>query len=107
MSVTFNIPGVFRGFAAGKSQVEVGQTVTTLSEALEALWAQCPGMRDRVITEQGLVREHISVFIGSEDVRYLGGLTARVPPGAEISIVPAVSGGLESGPRGSTEGTGE
>ena len=93
MAVTFNIPGALRAFAAGRSQVEIGRSVTSLSEALDALWTLCPGMRDRVMTEQGLVREHINVFIGSEDVRYLGGLTARVPPGAEISIVPAVSGG--------------
>ncbi len=93
MSVAFNIPGALRGFAAGRGQVEIGNSVGTLSEALEALWTLCPGMRDRVMTEQGLVREHINIFIGSEDVRYLGGLMARVPPEAEISIVPAVSGG--------------
>jgi len=93
MSVTFNIPGALRGFAGGRSQVEIGDSVTTLSEAFEALWTLCPGMRDRVMTEQGLVREHINVFIGTEDVRYLGGLTAKVPAEAEISILAAVSGG--------------
>ena len=50
-------------------------------------------MRDRVVTEQGQVREHINIFLGHEDIRYTGGLATRVPPGAEISIVPAISGG--------------
>jgi PPOX class probable F420-dependent enzyme len=50
-------------------------------------------MRDRVVTEQGQVREHINIFVGKENIRYTGGLATPVPPGAEISIVPAVSGG--------------
>ncbi len=49
----------------------------------ENLCALYPGVRDRIVTEQGQVREHINIFIGNENVRYTG----------EISIVPAVSGG--------------
>jgi molybdopterin converting factor small subunit len=93
MSITFHIPGPLRGFADGRSQIEVGKTAATLSEALQALWAACPGIRDRVVTEQGLIREHINVFVGKEDVRYTGGLATPLPLNADISIVPAVSGG--------------
>ena len=52
-----------------------------------------PGVRDRVLTEQGQIREHINVFVGNEDTRYTGGLATPVRAGAEISIVPAISGG--------------
>ena len=93
MAITFNIPGHLRDFAGGRGQVSLKAPAATLAEALEALWAECPGMRDRVVTEQGQVRQHINIFIGSEDVRYLGGLNAPLAAGAEISIVPAVSGG--------------
>ena len=93
MAVTFHIPGPLRGFAGGRSQVELETSAATLGEALEALWSACPGIRDRVVTEQGQVREHISVFVGNEDIRYTGGLTTPIPPQTEISIVPAVSGG--------------
>jgi molybdopterin converting factor small subunit len=58
--------------------------------ALDGLYA---GVRDRVITEQGPVREHINIFVGDENIRYTGGLTTPLPPNSEISIVPAVSGG--------------
>jgi sulfur-carrier protein len=68
---------------------------STLRDALEALWTLYPGIRDRVMTEQGQIREHVSVFVGSEDVRYLGGLAAPVPAGAEVLIVPAISGGAK------------
>ena len=93
MPVTFHIPGPLRSFANGRSQVEVAGAPATLSEALRALWAACPGIQDRVVTEQGLVRQHINIFVGKEDVRYTGGLATPVAPGAEITIVPSVSGG--------------
>jgi sulfur-carrier protein len=93
MSITFHIPGALRAFADGHSQVEVQGSAATLSDALEALWVLCPGVRDRVLTEQGLIRQHINVFVGNEDVRYTGGLATPIAPGAEISIVPSVSGG--------------
>jgi molybdopterin converting factor small subunit len=50
-------------------------------------------MRDRVLTEQCEVREHLRIFIGNEDSRYLGGLEAELREGVEIAIVPAISGG--------------
>jgi molybdopterin synthase sulfur carrier subunit len=89
----FHIPGPLREFTAGHSQVTIEQSPTTLAEALTVLWTLYPGVRDRVVTEQGHVREHINIFIGDENVRYTGGLASRVSSGSEISIVPAVSGG--------------
>ena len=93
MSVTFHIPGPLRPFADGRSQVELEASAATLSDALQALWVACPGIRDRVVTEQGQIREHINIFVGKEDIRYTGGLATPLSPGTEISIVPAISGG--------------
>lgn len=93
MAMIFHIPGPLREFTAGHSQVTIEQSPTTLAEALTVLWTLYPGVRDRVVTEQGHVREHINIFIGDENVRYTGGLASRVSSGSEISIVPAVSGG--------------
>jgi len=91
--VTFHIPAVLREFTGGRSQVEVELSPTTLADALSALWILYPGVRDRIATEEGAIREHINIFIGNEDVRYTGGLMSPVTAGAVISIVPAVSGG--------------
>ena len=93
MPITFHIPGALREFTAGRSTVDIESSPTTLAEALSALWTLYPGVRDRVATEQGHVREHINIFIGDENSRYTGGLASPVTSGAEISIVPAVSGG--------------
>lgn len=93
MPVTFHIPGPLRAFTGGQNRVEISGSPATLGDALDSLWAVWPGVRDRVVTEQGEVREHINLFVGSEDVRYTGGLATPVSPDAEITIVPAISGG--------------
>jgi molybdopterin converting factor small subunit len=64
-----------------------------VSAALVALFEAYPGMRDRVMTEQGAVRTHINIFVGEENTRYTGGLATAVKSDSVISIVPAVSGG--------------
>jgi molybdopterin synthase sulfur carrier subunit len=91
--VIFHIPGALREFAGGRSQVEVEHPPAPLHSALLALWTLCPGMRDRVVTEQGEVRAHINIFVGDENIRYSGGLATPVSSDSVISIVPAVSGG--------------
>jgi len=65
----------------------------TVREALDLLGSLYPGIRDRIFTEQGALRQHINIFVGSEDVRYTGGLNTPLPASAVISIVPAISGG--------------
>ena len=79
--------------AGGREQVGIETESATVKDALEALWAQHPGLRDRIMNEQGEVRQHINVFVGNESIQFTGGLSTAVPAGAEITIVPAVSGG--------------
>jgi len=91
--LTFHIPGPLREFTSGRSAVTIEPSPATLAEALSALWKLFPGLRGRILTEQGQVREHVNIFIGDEDVRYTGGLTSHISAGSEVSIVPAISGG--------------
>ena len=93
MPVTFFIPGPLRSFAAGKSQIVIEQSPSTLADALDSLWKRYPGIRDRMVTEQGQIREHINVFVGNENARFTGGLQTPILDGAEITIIPAISGG--------------
>ncbi|HEY8224883.1 MAG TPA: MoaD/ThiS family protein [Pyrinomonadaceae bacterium] len=93
MPVTIYIPQPLRQFSDGQSKVEIEESPATLAGALSALWILFPGLRDRIATEQGEIREHINIFVGDEDVRYTGGLASRIPAGAEISIVPSITGG--------------
>lgn len=89
----FCIPGALREFAGGRCEVEIEHPPASLNSVLLALWQVCPGMRDRVVTEQGEVRAHINIFVGDENIRYSGGLVTPISADSVISIVPAVSGG--------------
>jgi sulfur-carrier protein len=91
--ITFHISSALRPFAGGRDRVEIAGTPATAGDALEALWAVCPALRDRVATEEGEIREHVNLFVGQENVRYTGGLTTPVAADAELSIFPAISGG--------------
>ena len=93
MSVTFLIPGALRAYIGGRSRVDIRTTGSTLRDAFETLCMLYPGLRDRIATEQGQIRQHINVFVGNEDSRYTGGLATPISDGAQISIVPAISGG--------------
>jgi molybdopterin synthase sulfur carrier subunit len=94
--VTIHIPSALREFTGGRSSVEIEHEPAILNDILAQLWQAYPGLRDRILTEQGQVRTHINIFIGDENIRYLGGLAARVSADSAISIIPAVSGGALS-----------
>jgi sulfur-carrier protein len=93
MTVRFVIPGPLTPLTAGRSAVDVQTSATTLRDALQTLFTAYPGLRDRIATEQGELRQHVNVFVGKEDSRFTGGLATPVRDGAEISIIPAITGG--------------
>ena len=64
-----------------------------LGSAIEALDARYPGFKDRLLDEQGELRQFVNVYLNDEDVRLGSGLKAKVGEKDEISIVPAVAGG--------------
>jgi molybdopterin converting factor small subunit len=94
MHVLFNIPGPLREFTESRSSVCVEvEAGANLLQALQVLFAAYPGLRDRVLTEAGETRQHVNIFLANENVRYTGGLATAILAGAEVSIVPAISGG--------------
>lgn len=89
--VTVGLPSYLQQFAGGKERVDVEGA--TLAEVLEALGKAHPGVKSRVLTEQGEIRPHINVFVGERNSRFEDGLNTAVPDGAEVVILAAVSGG--------------
>jgi len=91
--VTVRIPTYLAAFAGGRNLLAIEGSPATVSETLTALWKEYPGLRDRIVDEQGAVRQHINIFVGDEAIRFADGLATKVPAEAEVLIVPAVSGG--------------
>ena len=93
MAVLFVIPGALRELAGNREEVRIEAAAGPLSAALARLWAECPALKDRVMTERGEVRPHVNIFVDGEDVRFSGALDTPVRDGAEVFLIPAVSGG--------------
>ena len=93
MAVLFVIPGPLREFAGNRSDVALDDASGSLRDALGRLCREYPGIRDRVLTERDELRPHVNVFVDGENARYLGWLDAVVSEGAEVMLLPAISGG--------------
>ena len=91
MSVMVRIPGPLRRMTDGVDKVQVD--ADDLSGLITALEDQYPGMKERLLDENGEIRYFVNLYLNNEDVRFLGGLAASVKSGDEVSIVPAVAGG--------------
>ena len=66
---------------------------STLAEVLNSLESDHPGIRTRVLDDTGALRRFVNVYVGDDDVRFIGGLDAEIADGAKVSIIPAVAGG--------------
>lgn len=82
------IPTPLRSYTAERAEVEASGA--TVAEVLEHLDRQYPGIRFRMVDEQGRVRPHMKVFVGDEAVRDLG---VSVVDAQELTIMQALSGG--------------
>jgi molybdopterin synthase sulfur carrier subunit len=87
----FRIPGPLRRLSEGQTTVTV--EATDLGSAIDALDTRYPGFKDRLLDQQGQLRQFVNVYLNDEDVRLGAGLAAKVSEKDEISIVPAVAGG--------------
>jgi molybdopterin converting factor small subunit len=92
MAVTVRVPTILRSYTGGESEVAV-DGAATLTELLDQLEADHPGIRTRVLDDDGKLRRFVNVYVGDEDVRFAGGLATETPDGATVSIIPAVAGG--------------
>ncbi|MGH9039280.1 MAG: ubiquitin-like small modifier protein 1 [Acidimicrobiia bacterium] len=94
MTVTVRLPAPLRPVANGRPTVGVevkeGADVAAL---LDRLAESHPALERRLRDEQGRLRPHVNVFVGPDNIRDLAHLGTALPDGAEVTILPAVSGG--------------
>ncbi len=82
------VPTQLRSYTGGAA--EVAGRGATLGEVLDELDARYPGMRFRIVDEQGRIRRHVRIFVNGEVV---GGLAVEVAERDQVQIVGALSGG--------------
>ncbi len=82
------IPTPLRSYTGQASTVTAAGT--TVAEVLADLDRQFPGIRFRVVDEQGRLRRHMKVFVNEDVVR---DLATPLGPADEVTLMQALSGG--------------
>ena len=80
-----------RSLVGGATTVEAGGA--TVAEVLASLKTEHTALAERIFEPDGRVRRFVNVFLEDEDIRFLGGVDAKVEPGQTLSLLPAVAGG--------------
>lgn len=83
-----HVGSVLYEYTGGRAEVEASGT--TVAAVLDDLERRFPGLRFRVIDEQGRIRPHMRVFAGGAPVADLG---ARLGERDELHVLGALSGG--------------
>jgi molybdopterin synthase sulfur carrier subunit len=94
--VVVHVPASLRQYAAGARQwtTDCGQPLTLMA-VFERMHSDYPGVVERALDENGVLRQHVNVFVDGQSIRAGAslGLQTPVSAGAEVWILPAVSGG--------------
>ena len=91
MTIEVKIPTILRTYTAGAKSVSGAGD--TLSALLDNLDAEHPGLKGRLITDDGGLHRFVNVYVNDEDVRFTGSLDTVLKDGDSVTILPAVAGG--------------
>lgn len=92
--VVVRVPGALRNLCGGEAELSFSLSQpTTVSDVVDAIGRAHPALERRIRDEQGVLRTHVNLFVGDDNVRSRDGLGTVIDPGAELSILAAISGG--------------
>jgi molybdopterin converting factor small subunit len=66
---------------------------STVGEVLLTLTTDYPAIKGQLLNADGTLHRFLNVYVNDDDVRYLGGVEARIANDDEITLLPAVAGG--------------
>ena len=91
MAKNVRIPTPLRKLTNNEELVEI--KATTIGEAIVELQSKYPGIKERLVDDNGEVRRFVNVYVNEEDIRFLKNQQTPLKDGDEISIIPAIAGG--------------
>lgn len=91
MPITVKIPTPLRPMVKGSAELKI--EAASVRQLLDAIETDYTGFRARICDDKGELRRFVNLFLNDEDVRYIGGLDAKIKDGDVVSIVPAIAGG--------------
>lgn len=90
MPITLQLPTVLAKLADAQTVEARGQTV---GEAVADVATRYPALAPRLRDEAGNPYPFVTFYLNDEDIRFLGGFSAPVRDGDEVTVVPAIAGG--------------
>ena len=91
MAIEVRIPTILRTHTGGNKTVQGnGDTLGALVDDIDN---QHPGIKGRLVTDEGKLHRFVNVYVNDEDVRFTGALDTSVKDGDSVTILPAVAGG--------------
>lgn len=92
MAINVRIPTPLRKLTRDQDTVQARGT--TVAELVEDLERQYPGLKERLCDEKGELRRFVNIYLNDEDIRFAKGKETPLKDGDEVSIIPAIAGGL-------------
>jgi len=92
MAVKVRIPTPLRKITGGKDEVEASGS--TVGEVIDDLEKNHAGLKERICEENGDLRRFVNLYLNDEDIRFEDNLKTAVKDGDELSIIPAIAGGI-------------
>ncbi len=89
--VKVRIPAPLQKVTQNKQEVEA--EACSIKELVADLDRQFPGIKDRLLDENGKIRRFINFYVNDEDIRFLKQDETSLEDGNEVSIIPAIAGG--------------
>jgi molybdopterin synthase sulfur carrier subunit len=92
MSVKVRIPSPLRSYTNGADVVEASGA--SVGAVLNDVKTKASGIDARLFKGPNQLNRFVNVYLNDEDIRFLQNLDTPVKDGDEISIVPAIAGGI-------------
>lgn len=92
MAVKIGIPTALRKLVGGKDEIEV--EAASVKEAIDGIRASFPELAQQLVDDAGKLRRFVIIYLNDEDIRFLDGIDTAISEGDDLTIVPAIAGGV-------------
>jgi len=93
MAISILIPSPMRRFTEDNDTLEFA-SASTVEDVLVQLQTLYPDTKRPLRDDNNNIRRSVNIYVNDEDIRFLQGKDTPLKDGDNISIVPAIAGGV-------------
>lgn len=92
MAIKVRIPTPLRKLTNGADEVMANGS--NVSEIINDIEKNYPGIKERICEADGNLRRFVNIYLNDEDIRFKNNLETTLTENDELSIIPAIAGGI-------------